>query len=118
MIANPKSSIVPLGTLCSATFFLPATLSLNKIMMGNASSVISYKLSDIYSICRCCWKIATYKCKIHNGKIDIEIGLRLWCLTPFSAIFHLYHVGQFYWWRQPEYPEKTTTCRISLTILK
>ena len=44
-----------------------------------------------------------------KGSLLYKVGwfVGLWCFNNFQ----LYCGGQFYWWRKPEYPEKTTDLR-------
>jgi hypothetical protein len=43
-------------------------------MLGTTGSGMSHQLREIYSICKCCWNVATHEWKVHNGKIEIEEG--------------------------------------------
>jgi hypothetical protein len=56
------------------------------------------------------WSITDYRyicCNFIFYLTNDVLGFGFWSLAPLSTIFLLYRGGQFYWWRKPEYPEKT-----------
>jgi hypothetical protein len=58
--------------------------------LSSPSFLISYHLRDIYSICRCCWNVATFKWKVHNGKIEIISLVGNFVLNPPSLSISRY----------------------------
>ena len=56
---------------------------------------------DLFAIKNDC-EVMSFYITLRRKIKELDWGLGLWCLTPLSTIF------QFYWWRKPEYPEKTT----------
>ena len=67
-----------------------------------------YNISTVQHQCEDdCWLLLSSTEESHKTKTWNLKWFVWWCLMPLSTIFQLYCGGQFYWWRKPDYPEKT-----------
>jgi hypothetical protein len=76
-------------------------LSQINFQIKSFTSFLYFSDTCLISVSNPIWTIRKY--------LTINDWLFLWsCIMPLSTIFQLYRGGQFYWWRKPEDPEKTT----------